>query len=483
MSLQDFNLFYGLEPKSAKRLRAGLIVFSIIAIILIAWGSFAQVYKNRFFPNVKILGIDIGGQDKKTALNNLNARLTEVEKRKITLKAGDGETDAKLETIGVNISADDAVAEAAFWGRNKNLALQLKEIFSLIMVVEINPDVEINNQVFEKYLSDYVHKNTSEVKQPELVIENAQVKIIEGKAGTAINQKKLTQDLINLAKQTSGGIIAVDTIHVDPEDPNSDKYLNAKKQAEIMMDKTISLNYEGKVFVANKTVVSKWIVFSREENRINVNYSDAAILTWISYVALSVDVAAKPHILNYKGEVVTAGEDGKALDRNNAFYKIKSALKSPNKTASYDLKVDPVTPPIERQTSMEGPNPGMAEGHYIEVDISQQMLYLFDGTSLAGGYRVSTGMSVMPTPVGNFSVLNKSPRAYSTQYGLYMPWWNGFTAAGHGIHELPEWPDGTKEGEWHLGIPVSHGCIRLGVGAAQVVYDFSPIGTPVFIHM
>lgn len=483
MSLQNFNLFAGLDLKSAKKLKTGLIVFSIIAIILIIWGGFAQVYQNRFFPNIKILGVDIGGQDKKTALKTLNTKLAEVEKRKITLKAGDNKTDANLEQVGVDISADDAIVKAAFWGRNRNLALQLKEIFTLIKGTEINPDVDINKQVFEKYLNDYVQKNTSEVKQPELKIENTEVQIVPGKAGTAINQAKLTKDLIELAKTTSGGSITVDTQMVDPEDPNSEKYTSAKKRAETMISKTINLNYEGKVFVANRAVVSTWIVFSKTDDKINVNYSDAAIITWISYVARSIDFAAKPNVFNFKGEQITQGENGLALDRNDTLYKIKSALKSSNKTASYDLKTNPVPAPTERQTSMDGPNPGMAGGHYIEVDISQQMLYLFDGNNLAGGYRVSTGMSVMPTPIGNFSVLNKSPRAYSSQYGLYMPWWNGFTAAGHGIHELPEWPNGTKEGEWHLGIPVSHGCIRLGVGAAQVVYDFSPTGTPIFIHM
>ena len=57
-----------------------------------------------------------------------------------------------------------------------------------------------------------------------------------------------------------------------------------------------------------------------------------------------------------------------------------------------------------------------------------------------------------------------------------------FTGVGHGIHELPEWPSGYKEGEAHLGIPVSHGCVRLGVGPAETMYHWAPIGTIVFIH-
>jgi len=63
-----------------------------------------------------------------------------------------------------------------------------------------------------------------------------------------------------------------------------------------------------------------------------------------------------------------------------------------------------------------------------------------------------------------------------------MPYWMAFTGAGHGIHELPEWPGGAKEGAGHLGIPVSHGCVRLGVGPAGTIYGWANIGDAVYVH-
>ncbi len=96
-------------------------------------------------------------------------------------------------------------------------------------------------------------------------------------------------------------------------------------------------------------------------------------------------------------------------------------------------------------------------------------------------YIVSTGKPGMATPVGTFKVLQKHPRAWSSSAKLWMPYWMHFSGRGHGFHELPEWPGGKKEGENHLGKPVSHGCIRLGIGAAKKIYDWSPVGTPVII--
>ena len=64
-----------------------------------------------------------------------------------------------------------------------------------------------------------------------------------------------------------------------------------------------------------------------------------------------------------------------------------------------------------------------------------------------------------------------------------MPNWMALVASGKfGIHELPEWPSGYKEGASHLGSPVSHGCVRLGVGPSKRVYDFAEVGTPVIVH-
>lgn len=158
--------------------------------------------------------------------------------------------------------------------------------------------------------------------------------------------------------------------------------------------------------------------------------------------------------------------------------------KVPNLKNVSDKTKDELTKEIAKKKKQEAnlTIEAAMDGRYIDIDISSQVLTLFDNRAVVGQYKVSTGKSSMPTPYGTFSILNKSPRAYSSKYGLYMPYWMAFTGAGHGIHELPEWPGGAKEGAGHLGIRVSHGCVRLGVGAAAAVYGWTPIGTTVFVH-
>jgi len=151
---------------------------------------------------------------------------------------------------------------------------------------------------------------------------------------------------------------------------------------------------------------------------------------------------------------------------------------SPKVVFSFDKNGNP----IKQENQAEEIEPQIKSGKYIDIDLSSQSLFIFENGIKKGGFKISSGKRGMDTPTGTFKVLAKAKRPWSQKYGLYMPWFIQFTYEGHGIHELPEWPGGYKEGASHLGIPVSHGCVRLGIGPAKVVYDFAEVGTPIIIH-
>jgi lipoprotein-anchoring transpeptidase ErfK/SrfK len=123
------------------------------------------------------------------------------------------------------------------------------------------------------------------------------------------------------------------------------------------------------------------------------------------------------------------------------------------------------------------------EGKYIDINLKNQVMVLFENGQALDSYLISSGKRGMDTKQGTFHIANKFPRAWSKAYGLFMPYWMALVPSGQfGIHELPEWPSGYKEGAAHLGIPVSHGCVRLGVGPAERVYNWTEVGTPVVVH-
>lgn len=118
---------------------------------------------------------------------------------------------------------------------------------------------------------------------------------------------------------------------------------------------------------------------------------------------------------------------------------------------------------------------------HIEVFTKDQKLkYYLDGVEM-GEYIVSTGLNDS-TPKGEFKIGRKIRRAWSRSAKLWMPYWMPFDRHLYGFHELPEWPDGTKEGQDHLGQAVSGGCVRLGEGQAKELYEWTPEGTKIIIH-
>lgn len=121
----------------------------------------------------------------------------------------------------------------------------------------------------------------------------------------------------------------------------------------------------------------------------------------------------------------------------------------------------------------------------IEIDISQQRFYAWQGGKLVYSFPTSTGLRGQDTATGHFRVLDKIPMAYSSIWRLKMPYWLGIYYVGNvenGIHALPIRPDGSVMWGGLLGQRASYGCVILSTEAAQLIYNWADIGTPVDIH-
>ncbi len=121
----------------------------------------------------------------------------------------------------------------------------------------------------------------------------------------------------------------------------------------------------------------------------------------------------------------------------------------------------------------------------VEVDISAQRVYAWQGDRLVYKFVVSTGIPGYDTRRGTFQILDKIPLAYSSGLGLKMPYWLGIYWAGtteNGFHALPIDRKGQMLWAGYLGRPVSFGCIVLNTRDAGLLFSFVDIGTRVDIH-
>ncbi|MBT4917051.1 L,D-transpeptidase [Candidatus Peregrinibacteria bacterium] len=121
------------------------------------------------------------------------------------------------------------------------------------------------------------------------------------------------------------------------------------------------------------------------------------------------------------------------------------------------------------------------------VDLSDQRLYLHLDDQVIAEFMTSTGASATPTPVGETTIkLKQDVRIGGKAPHYIMPKFMWFRAGGYGFHALPSL-GGNGDYFWtearsHIGIPVSHGCVRLLPEDADFAFDFTEVGTKVVVQ-
>ncbi|MBL4695100.1 L,D-transpeptidase [Candidatus Gracilibacteria bacterium] len=121
------------------------------------------------------------------------------------------------------------------------------------------------------------------------------------------------------------------------------------------------------------------------------------------------------------------------------------------------------------------------------IDRSDQTLTLLLGGKEVRQFRVSTGAPSTPTPLGDTKIsLKQQVRVGNSPPHYIMPKFMWFRAGGYGFHALPslETDNGTfwTEALDHIGIPVSHGCVRLLPQDADFLFEFTELGTTVRVQ-
>ena len=117
-----------------------------------------------------------------------------------------------------------------------------------------------------------------------------------------------------------------------------------------------------------------------------------------------------------------------------------------------------------------------ADTHWVDVNLSQQAAYAYQGDTLIRSFIVSTGTYLHPTVTGQYHIYVKYRYADMSGPGYYLPDvpYVTYFYEGYGLH-------GTY---WHhnFGTPMSHGCVNFRTEDAGWLYDFLPLGALVNVH-
>ncbi len=160
---------------------------------------------------------------------------------------------------------------------------------------------------------------------------------------------------------------------------------------------------------------------------------------------------------------------------------------TPTSTPTPTATFTPTETPTPTETATNTPLPVVYSGvpvpdvvgpgeRWIDVDLSDQMVYAYEGDALQNSFLVSTGTWQHPTVTGTFRIYIKLRYTDMSGPGYYLPDvpYTMYFYKGYGLH-------GTY---WHnnFGTPMSHGCINLRTEDAGWLFDWASVGTVVNVH-
>jgi len=182
--------------------------------------------------------------------------------------------------------------------------------------------------------------------------------------------------------------------------------------------------------------------------------------------------------LRHLKPVVVPHRPGMIVDRLQLTQRIVARLRATRRTA---VRI--------RGKAVAATTPRSTFRSVIVIRRGSNRLLLYHYDRLRRSFRVATGQSVYPTPLGRFSVQVKwrnpwwyPPNSRWAQGQKPIPpgpdnplgtRWMGLSAPGVGIHGTPN--------PASIGYSVSHGCIRMYIGDAEWLFNVVDVGTTVFI--
>jgi len=149
-----------------------------------------------------------------------------------------------------------------------------------------------------------------------------------------------------------------------------------------------------------------------------------------------------------------------------------TASPTPTSTAT----VSPTATKIPTKVEIPTLPDDIDDERWIDVDLSSQRLYAYQGKTIVASFLVSTGTWQHPTLTGQYHVYIKLRYTDMSGPGYFLPDvpYTMYYYKGYGIH-------GTY---WHnnFGTPMSHGCVNMRTADAAWLFNWSYVGIQVNVH-
>lgn len=491
-----------MKKKSVKLIVA--LVCALMALGIAGCGK--KAYKT-FPEKYKLASVDVGGM---TADEAKKAIKTAVGKYKISVKLDDASFDMTSEDLGLKYN-DKANLQELINAANKD-----KEPEKQVKLFKMDKSDELETALVDSYITAKTQSQSDAAAQSDTdtdakddeqkkaatdtqtfdirsivpyratIAYNAeagQFEGVDGVSGDAPVYDNAAANLTNAVKELKDKVeLTSATGYVDGEKAtDSEQVKKALKEANAYLDVTVTCNFtpatgEAATETVGKDQIAKWLIVGNDGLSVSLDGENMA--TYCTELAKKHDVSKKK-----TGQFKTTGggvinvpvtSSGQTVDGNKLYESIAEAINS-KKSAT----VEAVYSEAKEEETGEYVTYG---GNYCEVDLTNQMVYVYKNGELVVSSQCVTGCISKGhgTPTGVYSIFSRDKDRYLRGDG-YKSWVNFFIPfnGGIGFHDA-SWRS-TFGGNIYL-YSGSHGCINMPYSAAKKLYENVTLDEKVIVY-
>ena len=457
-------------------------------------------------PNVQVGSVAVGG----TSLNEATERIDRFYNQRRRIQVTDGMRVwhfAPVE-LGLLVDAPRSSQRAFEYGHQPNILKNLSALFqSLGTPYRVAPVTILDTNQAALRLQQLNEEARQQPKPPTVLVEQGQVRWVEGEMGYEINlEETLRQMIADPAGIMERGELR---LFLKPIPPPSIDTAEAQKQLQTFLQRAGNLTVYDPItdewlrLSVSPEILSRWVQVEIVDQKAILRLNEAKVKPDLN--ALGQDLGSNrfldaeelaPLIVRQieSGEAVFMRVSHKpttyVVQPGDTLLKIAWKLGFPMWKI---LEANPGLDPDRLFAGQELAIPSKDEllplqiipNKRIVVSISKQRLMVYENGKQIKKFIISTGLDRSPTQPGVFQVLTHKANAYASVWDLYMPnflgiyeAWPGFM---NGIHGLPTLSNGTRLWANVLGRPASYGCIILDLPDSKFLYNWAENGVVVEI--
>lgn len=483
-----------------------LVVLACVLMALGMAGCGKKAYKT-LPEKYKLASVDVGGM---TADEAKKAIKTAVGKYKISVKLDDASFDMTAEDLGLKYN-DKADLQELINAANKD-----KEPKKQVKLFKMDKSDELETALVDSYITAKTQSQSDATAQSDTdtdanddeqkkaatdtqtfdirsivpyratIAYNAdagQFEGVDGVSGDAPVYDNATTNLTSAVKELKDKVeLTSATGYVDGEKAtDSDLVKKALKEANAYLDVTVTCNFtpatgEAATETVGKDQIAQWLIVGNDGLSVSLDGENMA--TYCTELAKKHDVSKKKtgQFKTTGGSVINVPvtSSGQTVDGNKLYEAIAEAINN-KKSAT----VEAVYSEAKEEETGEYVTYG---GNYCEVDLTNQMVYVYKNGELVVSSQCVTGCISKGhgTPTGVYSIFSRDKDRYLRGDG-YKSWVNFFIPfnGGIGFHDA-SWRS-TFGGNIYL-YSGSHGCINMPYSAAKKLYENVTLDEKVIVY-